>query len=96
MMTQRKRYSAEFKARMAFEALKGEKPLNELASESGVHPTQLAQWKKPIQRAGPRLFAARLGKQEQAEEALKAQLSQQMGHLKVAWDWLKKKAGVAH
>jgi putative transposase len=47
MMTQRKRYSAEFKARMAVEALKGEKTRNELASEYGVHPTQIAPWKKP-------------------------------------------------
>lgn len=96
MMTQRKRYSAEFKARMAFEALKGEKTLNELASEYGVHPTQIAQWKKHLEREGPRLFAARLGRQEQAEEALKAQLYQQIGQLKVELDWLKKKAGVAH
>lgn len=45
-MTQRQRYSADFKARMAFEALKGEKPRTELASEYGVHPTQMAQWKQ--------------------------------------------------
>ena len=89
-MTQRQRYSAEFKARMAFEALTGEKTLNELASEYGVHPTQIAQWKKHLQSAGPRLFAARLGKQEPAEEALKAQLYQQIGQLKVELDWLKK------
>jgi putative transposase len=65
-MTQRRQYSAEFKARMAFEALKGEKTLNELASEYGVHPTHIAQWKKHLESEGPRLFAARLGKQEQA------------------------------
>jgi transposase-like protein len=96
MVTQRKRYSAEFKVRMAIEALKGEKTLNELASEYGVHPTQITQWKKPFESEGPRLFAARLGKQEQAEEALKAQLYQQIGQLKVELAWLKKKAGVAH
>jgi integrase len=65
-MTQRKRYSAEFKARMAFEAHKGEKTLNELASEYGVHLTYIARWKKHLESEGPRLFAARLGKQEQA------------------------------
>jgi len=46
-MTQRRRYSAEFKARVALEALKGHKTVNELASTYGVHPTQIAQWKKP-------------------------------------------------
>ena len=96
MTTQRKRYSAEFKARMAFEALKGEKTINELASEYGVHPTQIAQWKKYLQTEGPRLFAACSGKRAQAEEALQAQLYQQIGQLKVELDWLKKKAGGAH
>jgi putative transposase len=95
MTTQRKRYSAEFKARMAFEALKGEKTINELASEHGVHPTQIVQWKRYLQIEGPRLFTARSGKQEQADEALKAQLYQQIGQLKVELDWLKKKAGLA-
>ena len=71
MTTQRKRYSAEFKARMAFEAWKGENTINELASEYGVHPTQIAQWKKYLQTEGPRLFAARSGKREQADEAVK-------------------------
>src|SRR6266571_3188057 len=41
MSTQRKQYSAQFKARVALEALKGLKTVNELASTYGVHPTQL-------------------------------------------------------
>ena len=45
MSTQRKQYSAEFKARVALEALKGLKTVNELASTYGVHPTQIAHWK---------------------------------------------------
>jgi transposase-like protein len=53
MMTQRTRYSAAFKARMGFEALTGEKTLPELASAEGVHPPQMAQWKKHGQSAGP-------------------------------------------
>ena len=49
MATQRKQYSAEFKARVAFEALKGHKTMNELVSIYGVHPTQLPKWKTPLQ-----------------------------------------------
>src|SRR6266852_6117332 len=45
MSTQRQQYSAEFKARVALEALKGLKTVNELASTYGVHPTQIAHWK---------------------------------------------------
>jgi transposase-like protein len=43
MMTQRKRYSAEFKARVALEAVKGHKTVHELASTYGVHPTPMVQ-----------------------------------------------------
>ena len=43
MSTQRKRYSAEFKARVALDAVKGLKTVNELASTYGVHPTQITQ-----------------------------------------------------
>ncbi len=44
----RKRYDAEFKALVALEAIKGEKTASELAGEYGVHPTQIAQWKKQV------------------------------------------------
>ena len=52
MSTQRKQYSAEFKARVALEALKGLKTVNELASTYGVHPTQIAHWKHRPPRKG--------------------------------------------
>jgi len=43
MKTQRKHHSAETKAKVALEAIRGHKTANELASEYGVHPTQIAQ-----------------------------------------------------
>jgi len=46
MSVQRKRYSAEEKTKGAVEAIKGQKTINELAAEYGVHPTQITQWKK--------------------------------------------------
>ena len=95
MTTQRKRSSAACKARMAFEALKGEKTINALASEQGVHPTPIVQGQRSVQTEGPRLLTARAGKREQADEALKAPLYQQIGQRKVELDWLKKKAGLA-
>ena len=91
MAIQRKRYSAEVKARVALEAIKGQKTTNELASEYGVHPTQIAQWKKQVLEELPQLFSSRREKAEQAEEELKAALYQQIGQLKVELDWLKKK-----
>ena len=94
MSTQRKQYSAEFKARVALEALKGLKTVNELASTYGVHPTQIAHWKHRLQKEMPEIFSARRAKQEHEHEAFQAQLYQQIGQLKVELDWVKKKAGL--
>ena len=94
MSTQRKSYPPEFKARVALEALKEHKTLNELAREYGVHPTQIGLWKKQLQSELPRLFTASGQREQQSEEeeALKARLYQQIGQLQVELDWLKKKA----
>lgn len=50
---QRKKYSAQFKAKVAIEAVKGEKTINDIAGEYGVHPTQIQQWKKQQNRRTP-------------------------------------------
>lgn len=94
MATQRKIYGAEFKARVALEALKGEKTINELVSQFGVHPTHINKWKKHLQAELPQIFSNRRAKREQDHEALQAQLYQQIGQLKVELDWLKKKSGL--
>lgn len=96
MATQRKIYGAEFKARVALEALKGHKTINELVSHFGVHPTQINQWKRHLQTELPQIFSNRREKREQDHEALQAQLYQQIGQLKVELDWLKKKSGLGH
>jgi putative transposase len=79
MSTQRKQYGAEFKARVALEALKGLKTVNELASTYGVHPTQIAHWKHRLQKEMPDIFSARRAKREHDQEAFQAQLYQQIG-----------------
>jgi transposase-like protein len=94
MMTmQRRQHSAEFKAQVALEAIRGERTLNELAAEYGVHPVQITQWKKVVLEEVPKLFSSRRGAKSKEEEALKAALYQQIGQLKVELDWLKKKVG---
>ncbi len=93
MRQQRKRYSAEINAKVALEAIKGQKTANEIASEYGVHPTQIAQWKKQALDELPELF--RGGSREKTDEGLIAALYQEIGQLKVELDWLKKKSGTA-
>jgi transposase-like protein len=94
MPTPRKQYSAAFKARVAMEALKGHKTMNELVSMYGVHATQITKWKTHLQSELPKIFSTRRDKHEQDHEALTAQLYQQIGQLKVEIDWLKKKSGL--
>lgn len=91
MGTVRRRHSNEFKAKVALEALKGQKTLNELAGECGVHPVQIAQWKKQALEEMPSLFEGSTSRREKADEALLARLYQEIGQLKVELDWLRKK-----
>lgn len=90
----RQNHPAEFKARVALEAVKGAKTINEIASEYGVHPSQVTVWKKQLSQELPQLFSRSAQKQQSAQqhELLTAQLYQQIGQLKVELDWLKKKA----
>ena len=91
MATGRRRHSSEFKAKVALEALKGQKTLNELASEFGVHPVQIAQWKRQAHEGLVGVFDHPSSRHERAQEELVEQLYQQIGQLKVELDWLRKK-----
>ena len=58
-MKERRRFSAEFKARVAREALKEHKTIAELSAEVGVHANQISQWKKQLIEALPEVFSRR-------------------------------------
>ena len=92
MPVQRKQYSADFKTKVALEAIRGTKTANEIASEYGVHPTQITEWKKLVLERIPELFNTRGNEKHRDEEALIANLYQQIGQLKVELDWVKKKS----
>jgi len=89
----RKQHSAQFKVKVVVEAIRGVRPVNELASRFGVHPTQIAHWKKQALEGLPEIFANRRGTNGKGEEALQEELYQQIGRLKVELEWLKKKVG---
>jgi putative transposase len=92
---QRKQYSAEFKAKVALEAIKGNKTINELASQFEVHPNQITQWKKQVLEEVPQIFSTRRAQAQKGQEELTASLYQQIGQLQVELDWLKKKSGLS-
>jgi len=89
----RKRYTKEFRAKVALEAVKGQKTANELASEFGVHVTQISSWKKQLLASLPEVFSGKQANREADHEAEKDQLYRQIGKLQVEVDWLKKNTG---
>ena len=93
MKNSRRQHGAEFKARVALEAIKGIRTINEIAAEYEVHPSQINKWKKQLLSELPGIFSSRRQKAAQDEEALRDRLYQQIGQLKVELDWLKKKTG---
>ena len=94
MKKKRQNHSAAFKAKVALEAIRGLKTSAELASQYGVHPTQIAKWKKRVLEEVPGIFSGRQKRAEQDDEELRARLYQQIGQLQVELDWLKKKHGL--
>ena len=94
MSQQRQRHGADFKAKVALEALKGVKTVNELASLYGVHPTQISHWKRQLQAGSREVFAGARAKEAADQEAHQAKLYEEIGRLKMELDWLKKTAGV--
>ena len=90
-MSTKKQYDAEFKAKVAIEALRNQKTLNEIASFYQVHPNRISLWKKQALSGIGEIFKNGKRKDVENDDGLIAQLYQQIGQLKVELDWLKKK-----
>lgn len=93
MPAQRKSYSAEFKSKVAIEAIRGFHTINELAAQYGVHPHQISMWKAQLLQAAPGVFSGRADQREKEAQELQDRLYQQIGKLKMELDWLEKKVG---
>lgn len=89
----RKRYDKDFKAKVAIEAMKGEKTLQELAQQFEVHPNMITQWKRQLVEQAAQLFEKAGKGKTAADDAERKtdQLFRQIGQLQVENDFLKKK-----
>jgi len=88
----RKHYDKEFKAKVALEAVRGEKTIQEIATAYAVHPNLVSLWKRQLLDSAGKLFEKE-GKDKAAEEAERKQdqLFRQIGQLQVENEFLKKK-----
>ena len=91
LMPKGKRHSAEFKFKVALEAAKGTRTLSELASEYGLHPSQISEWEGRVLEEGASIFTTATARQQKEQEALQTDLYEQIGRLKMEMEWLKKK-----
>jgi transposase len=91
-LSMHKRYDKDFKAKVALEALRGEKTIQEIAAAYSVHPNLVGQWKKQLLESAGKLFEKE-GKDKEAEAAERKQdlLFKQIGQLQVENEFLKKK-----
>jgi len=93
MAKRRKRHSAPLKAKVALAAIKERKTVSELASQHGIHPTQIHHWKRQLIEGAAEVFENGHGsKREEEFSRREAELYQEIGRLKMELEWLKKKS----
>ena len=93
--SKRKNFSSELKAKVALEAIRGVKTVNQIGPEFGVHPTQVGLWKKELQEQASSLFDTKRGPKPVDPSASSERLYSEIGRLKMDLDWLKKKYGIS-
>ena len=93
MKGKRRRHDPEFKARVALEALKGVKTIQQIAKDFEIHPVQVSEWKKTMAEGASSVFGSGAGKAEAEDfERERTQLHAKIGQQAVELDWLTKKS----
>ena len=93
MKAKRRRHDPEFKARVALEAIKGIKTIQQIASEYGIHSVQVSEWKKKMLEGAPEVFEAGRGKARAGDfEREREKMHAKIGQLTLENDWLRKKS----
>jgi len=92
-MRKRRIFSAEFKARVALEALSGAHTMSELSAKHGVHPNMISKWKRRVQEGLPELFSRKAASGEGSRDAQIKELHAKIGQLTVEKDFLARAFG---
>ena len=92
--SKRKIFTGAQKAKIALEAVRGTKTINEIAQENSVHPTQVSQWKKELLDNAGSLFEGKRGPKPTNAQSDPDRLYAKIGQLNMELDWLKKKSGI--
>lgn len=93
MKAKRKRHQPEFKARVALEALKGVKTIQQIAKEYKVHPVQVSEWKKTMVEGAAEAFSPGRGKTAEEDfDKERKKLQAKIGELTIDLDWLREKS----
>lgn len=93
----RKQHTPEEKAKLALEAIRGERTINEIASENNIHPNMLSKWKREAETNLFLLFQDNAAKERRARKAHESDIQElyaQIGKLTTQNEWLKKKSGL--
>ena len=93
MKESRRKHNPAFKARVALEAVKGEETIAQVASRFEVHPGQVRKWKRQMEEGAAGVFGDDRSRKKKNDQALVAQLYQQIGQLKVERDFLENALG---
>lgn len=86
--TKRNRYSAEFKAKVALEAIKGDQSISELGSRYGLHPNMITNWKRQAIENMAESFSGKVERTRSIDEAQIKELHAKIGQLTVERDFL--------
>lgn len=92
MTQKRRKFSSEFKARVARAALREDKTVAQLAGEFDLHPNQITEWKRQALESLPDTFSRKKKQEQKDNQELVDRLYRQIGELQVDVNWLKKKS----
>ena len=90
-MRKRKTYDDNFKAKVALEAIKGERTISEIAGQFEVHPNQIIKWKKHLLENVPSLYSKKKDPEIEELEKLLEELYKKIGKQNIELEFLKKK-----